>query len=161
VIKRWALYLLGEDRRLEEGIEQFKLRADNTVVTSGYSIVRTIDALLSRDRLDLCHKLIEFASQLGETNLGTFFLPELYRVRGIVDVREGRKDRGRQAFEQGIALARACASRTQELRTHVDLSEHLPDAAAAHRERFVALFDGFTEGRDEPLLREAARYRAV
>ena len=93
---------------------------------------------------------------MTDSNLGVFHMPELHRVRGVVLAREGHADQAIEAFTDGLDLARQWGARTQELRTHVDLATHLPEVATAHLGRLRELYDSFSEGHGEPLLRQAA-----
>ena len=117
-------------------------------------------ALVLRQRLlallELLANLHLAALKLLETNLGTLHEADALRNQGVLMALRGDGERGLDFVRRAIESAERSGARLHELRARMSLAEHFPHAAGALRPQFQALYDSFSEGRDEPLLQRAA-----
>lgn len=111
------------------------------------------EAALAHDRLDEARRSIAAAHERSDIQAERWCLPEILRVKGLVQRREGRADAARQTLREALELAAGMGALTFELRIAMDLAELMDDAgerreAAALLSAIHARFDPSLRSRD-------------
>ncbi len=114
-------------------------------------------AQASAGRLAVALALVEEAIAEAEMTKDRSFLAELYRLRGDVLLRSGKKPQGRASLQRALMVAHRQRAKFWELRAATTLADTLiaegrqPEA----RDLLAPLADWFTEGSDVPDLKKA------
>jgi class 3 adenylate cyclase/predicted ATPase len=147
---------------LEEGMERMReglalFRATGGQTNTACQLGWLARQCLAAGRIDQAEKAVDEALALVERNLDTFYVSELWRLKG--EVMCSRSDDGAAAalFEHALALARAQDARSLELRAATSLAR-LTQRRGADRRGFEVLapiYEQFDEGLDTPDLQEA------
>ncbi|HVU03970.1 MAG TPA: adenylate/guanylate cyclase domain-containing protein [Polyangiaceae bacterium] len=155
----WAMCQLGDPTHgVEEilaGLEAF--RRTGAEVNTPYMISRLVEALITADRLDEGLSQVEGALSILETKLDRYYEAELHRLRGEILARKGNASGAEACFERALAVSRAQAAKSLELRASMSLGRLRAAAgrAADARELLRPVYDWFTEGLDTPDLVDA------
>ncbi|MEZ5599284.1 MAG: adenylate/guanylate cyclase domain-containing protein [Pseudomonadales bacterium] len=152
-MRQWIRYGDGDDGAYNP--QAITLLASSAIegVVGGYAVVRLVDTLIQRGNLADARIALDNAQRRVETSLGVLHAPEALRQQGILAALDGDTDVALTRFRQAVELATACGSRTQALTALVDMHRHVHGVPT---DELRALFDAYTEGRNEPLLQQAA-----
>ncbi|WGR70257.1 MULTISPECIES: AAA family ATPase [unclassified Bradyrhizobium] len=102
-------------------------------------------------------RLLDEGVQLAEATGERFFEAELYRLRGSINLKLGRRDEAEAELLRAVAIARQQQARWWELRASICLARHWSNEGRYFEARSLAkpIYTWFTEGRDTPDLRDA------
>jgi predicted ATPase/predicted Ser/Thr protein kinase len=163
ILMGWAA---NDVDQLRNGL--FDWQATDSVTYQTYYLGLLAEVLGGQGHVAEPLRLLDEALLLAEQTGEGLYEAELHRLRGEIllhDVDEPiatRVQRAETAFRRAISVAQAQEATSLELRATLSLARLLRDhdQAAAAREPLSKAMDKFTEGRDTPDLREAAKVLA-
>jgi predicted ATPase len=156
MLRGWAKVARGQGqegiREVQDGLAAWRATGSKFEVT--FRLVRAAEACLFAGAKDDGLKLTDEAlDQSGDT----WFLPEVYRVKGELLHRPGRTNDVEGCFGQALKVAQAQAARLLELRASMSLARLWRDQGKVQqaRELLAPVYGWFTEGFDTRDLKEA------
>lgn len=152
----WALGMTRDPERglaaMETGLQQFT--ALGVAMNISHALSLKTELLASMDRHAEALAVIDRALALAARRSEGRWLAEMHRQRGELLLRTGAgPETARTEFARARTLAASQGNRMLELRALCSLVRMGADAGA--RAALAALYAGFTEGLDEPDLRDA------
>jgi predicted ATPase len=110
-------------------------------------------------RIDDAQREINAAFEVAERAGEHFFDPELYRIKGEINLRSSKPDieAAERSFQDTIGLARRCEAKWFELRATASLARLLRDTNRRDEARamLAEIYNWFTEGIDTADLKDA------
>ena len=156
MLRGWAKVMRGQDqkglREVQDGLAAWRATASKFLVT--FRLVRAAEACLFAGAKDDGLKLTDEALDQGGD---TWFLPEVYRIKGELLHRAGQNSDVEECFGQALKIAQAQGARLLELRASMSLARLWCDQGKVQqaRELLSPVYGWFTEGFDTRDLKEA------
>ena len=116
------------------------------------------EACMGLGDLPQAHAALDAAAAAIEASSERFHEPEVWRLRGVLALREGDEAAARSHLERSITLARSQAAKAWELRSTMTLADWLARAGQATegRDRLAEVYGRFDEGFATPDMMAAA-----
>jgi class 3 adenylate cyclase/predicted ATPase len=156
MLRGWAKVVRGKSREgigeVKDGLAAWRETGSKFQVT--FRLARAAEACMFAGEWEDGLKLTtEALSQSADT----WFLPEVYRIRGELLYASGRSDHVEQCFNQARRIAQEQRSRLLELRASMSLARLWRDQGKLQqaRELLAPIYGWFTEGFDTRDLKEA------
>jgi predicted ATPase len=156
MLRGWAKVVRGESqegiREVKDGLAAWRETGSRFQVT--FRLARAAEAcLFAGDREDG----LKLANEALNQNDDTWFLPEVYRIRGELLYASKQSDDVEQCFSQALNIAEKQGARLLELRAAMSLARLWRDQGKVSEARglLAPVYGWFTEGFDTRDLKEA------
>ncbi len=100
-----------------------ELLASNFLLRAPFYASMLVQAALDQGRMDVARDAADTALARAQAQEEIWCLPEVLRVRGLVEWREGAPERAEQTLQRAIASAASSGARAFELRAAASLAE--------------------------------------
>jgi predicted ATPase len=158
----WTLAAAGHTA---EGIARLQRGIDGCMRSRMFMMLTLYWAMLARiqleaGRLDDARCSLREAFALAERNDERFWLAELHRLRGDIDLAQGAAASAADGYRHALAVARQQGARSLELRAAISLARLPQDRVDRARAMgdLRSMFASFSEGFDTADLREARNF---
>ncbi|NNJ09516.1 AAA family ATPase [Chloroflexales bacterium ZM16-3] len=151
----------------DDGLAQLRIGAEGFLSTGfmglrPFYLALRAEVRLARQEPDAALALLDEALALAKASGERWYMAELYRFYGAALLVCSDPGRAEASFLSAITVAKNQQARLFELRAALELARLWQTSNRAHEARRLLgpVYDWFSEGRDTPELREAARLLA-
>jgi class 3 adenylate cyclase/predicted ATPase len=158
ILSGWALALGGGSHdglaRLQEGLNGWR---DEDLFAVPYFLGLKAEALGTIGKVSEGIGILNDAIELSERGNQNFYLSELYRLKGVLELCEGRLEETEISLKRALAVARSQSAKSLELRASICLGRLWMNSPKEEQavDVLTEAHDWFTEGTDSDDFREA------